>query len=54
MAAQNGAGASGLLIGGGIVTGIAAVAAVIWALQPDPEAAQRFSRQVMAYARHAH
>ena len=39
MAAQGGAGASGLLIGGGIVTGIAAVAAVIWALQPDPEAA---------------
>ena len=39
MAAQSGAGASGLLIGGGLVAGIAAVAAVIWALQPDPEAA---------------
>ncbi|HRK43096.1 MAG TPA: hypothetical protein PLH11_08655, partial [Gemmobacter sp.] len=39
MAAQNGAGANGLLIGGGLVVGVAAVAAVIWALQPDPEAA---------------
>lgn len=38
MAAQSGAGASGLLIGGGLVAGIAAVAAVVWTLQPDPEA----------------
>ena len=38
MAAQNGAGASGLLIGGGIVAGMAAVGALVWALQPEPEA----------------
>lgn len=37
MAAENGAGASGLLIGGGVVAGMAAVGALVWALQPEPE-----------------
>ena len=37
MAAQGGAGATGLLVGGGIAAGVAAVAGLIWALQPTPE-----------------